>query len=193
MLLEAKLAINMIQWHASRVYTFSPVLLCCYASCRNTAGETTDDDDDDDEFSDDADTDQPQMGNAGWRPLPKPTSVPRRLGGSEGSGANNTSRPLQMKGKQGKMPPPPRGAHAPSSSSVNINAANTSVQTRKVGTTHFGAVRVSRQKCTLEDAIGPHACSLQASRRVTNDIPLGRPLFLPVHTVNCVQTLKVHQ
>jgi hypothetical protein len=28
-------------------------------------------------------------------------------------------------------------------------------------------------------------------RRVTNYIPFGCPLFLPVHTVNCVQTLKV--
>ena len=27
--------------------------------------------------------------------------------------------------------------------------------------------------------------------RVTNGIPLGRSLLLPVHTVNCVQTLKV--
>jgi hypothetical protein len=27
---------------------------------------------------------------------------------------------------------------------------------------------------------------------VTNDIPLGCPLFLPVHTVNCVQTLKAN-
>jgi hypothetical protein len=27
--------------------------------------------------------------------------------------------------------------------------------------------------------------------RVTNDIPLGCPLLLPVNTVNCVQTLKV--
>jgi hypothetical protein len=51
-------------------------------------------------------------------------------------------------------------------------------------------VRVFRQKFTLEDAIGSHACSLEASRRVTIGIPLGSPLFLPVHTVNCVQTLK---
>jgi hypothetical protein len=51
-------------------------------------------------------------------------------------------------------------------------------------------VRVYRQKFTLEDAIGSHACSLEASRRVTNGIPLGCSLFLPVHTVNCVQTLK---
>ena len=51
-------------------------------------------------------------------------------------------------------------------------------------------MRVFRQKFTLEDAIGSHACSLEASRRVTNDIPLGCPLFLPVHTVKCVQTLK---
>jgi hypothetical protein len=53
-----------------------------------------------------------------------------------------------------------------------------------------GTVRVFRQKFTLEDAIGTHACSLQASRCVTNGIPLGSSLFLPVHTVNCVQTLK---
>jgi hypothetical protein len=51
-------------------------------------------------------------------------------------------------------------------------------------------VRVFRKKFTLEDAIGSHACSLQASRRVTNDIPLWCPLFLPIHPVNCVQTLK---
>jgi hypothetical protein len=40
----------------------------------------------------------------------------------------------------------------------------------------WGTVRVLRQKFTLEDAI-----------------PLGCPLFLPVHTVNCVQTLKATQ
>jgi hypothetical protein len=32
--------------------------------------------------------------------------------------------------------------------------------------------------------------AVEASRRVTNGILLGCPLFLPVHTVNCVQTLK---
>jgi hypothetical protein len=52
-------------------------------------------------------------------------------------------------------------------------------------------VRVFRLKFTLEDVIGSHACSLEANMRVTNGIPLGWPLFLPVHTVNCVQTLKV--
>jgi hypothetical protein len=51
-------------------------------------------------------------------------------------------------------------------------------------------VRVFRQKFTLEDAIGSHACSLEANIRVTNGIPLGSPLILPVDTVNCVQTLK---
>jgi hypothetical protein len=39
-----------------------------------------------------------------------------------------------------------------------------------------GTVRVFRQIFTLEDAIGPHACSLEANMRVTNGIPLGRPL-----------------
>jgi hypothetical protein len=53
-----------------------------------------------------------------------------------------------------------------------------------------GTVRVLRQKFTLKGAIGSHACSLEASRCVTNGIPLGCPLFLLVRTVNCVQTLK---
>jgi hypothetical protein len=47
-----------------------------------------------------------------------------------------------------------------------------------------------RQQFTLEDAIGSHACSREASRRVTNGIPLGCPPFLPVDTTNSVQTLK---
>jgi hypothetical protein len=36
----------------------------------------------------------------------------------------------------------------------------------------------------------PLVPTLEASRRVTNGNPLGCPLFLPVHTVNFVQTLK---
>jgi N-acetylglucosamine-6-sulfatase len=43
-----------------------------------------------------------------------------------------------------------------------------------------GTVRVFRQKFTLEDAIGSHACSLEANTRVTNGIPLGSPLLLPL-------------
>jgi hypothetical protein len=35
-----------------------------------------------------------------------------------------------------------------------------------------GPVRVFRPKFTLEEAIGAHVCSLQASRRVANGIPL---------------------
>jgi hypothetical protein len=54
----------------------------------------------------------------------------------------------------------------------------------------FCTVRVFRQKFTLEDAIGSHACSLEANMRVNNGIPLGSSLLLPVHTVICVQTLK---
>jgi hypothetical protein len=54
-------------------------------------------------------------------------------------------------------------------------------------------VRIFRQKFTLEDAIGSHACSLETNTRVTNGIPLGCSLFLPVHTVNCVQTLKARK
>jgi serine/threonine protein kinase len=53
-------------------------------------------------------------------------------------------------------------------------------------------VRVFRQKSTLEDAIaiGSHAFSLEANMRVTNGIPLGSSLLLPVDTVNCVAPLK---
>jgi tRNA A-37 threonylcarbamoyl transferase component Bud32 len=53
-----------------------------------------------------------------------------------------------------------------------------------------GTVRVFRKKSTLEGAIGSHACSREANMRVTNGIPLGSSLLLPVYTVNCVQTLK---
>jgi hypothetical protein len=53
-----------------------------------------------------------------------------------------------------------------------------------------GTVRVFRQKFTFEDAIGSHACSLEANTRVTNGIPFGSSLLLPVDTVNCIQTLK---
>jgi hypothetical protein len=54
-----------------------------------------------------------------------------------------------------------------------------------------GTVRVFRQKSTLEDAIGSHACSLIANTRVTNGIPLGSSLLLPVDAVNSVQIRKV--
>jgi hypothetical protein len=57
--------------------------------------------------------------------------------------------------------------------------------------TSTSTVRVFRQKCTLEDAIGSHACSLEANMRVTNGTPLGSSFVLPVDTVNCIQTLKV--
>jgi hypothetical protein len=36
-----------------------------------------------------------------------------------------------------------------------------------------GALRVFRQQCSLEDAIGSHECSLEARKRVVNVIPLG--------------------
>jgi hypothetical protein len=51
-------------------------------------------------------------------------------------------------------------------------------------------VRVFRQTFTLEDAIGSHACSLEANMSVTNAFHLGWPLPLTVVTVNSVQTLK---
>jgi hypothetical protein len=57
-----------------------------------------------------------------------------------------------------------------------------------------GAVLFFRHKFTLENAIESHACSPECSPEanmcVTNGIPLGCPLLLPVDTVNCVATLK---
>jgi senataxin len=37
-----------------------------------------------------------------------------------------------------------------------------------------------RTEFALEDAIGSHACSLEANMRVTNGTPLGSPLLLPL-------------
>jgi hypothetical protein len=54
-----------------------------------------------------------------------------------------------------------------------------------------GTVLGFGQESTLEDTIGSHACSLEASRHVANGIPLGVSLLLPVDPVNSVQTLKV--
>jgi hypothetical protein len=48
-----------------------------------------------------------------------------------------------------------------------------------------------RQKFTTEDAIGfPRLLASSSCMRVTNGIPLGCSLLLPVDTVNSVQTLK---
>jgi hypothetical protein len=52
-------------------------------------------------------------------------------------------------------------------------------------------VPIFRQKFALEDAIGSHACSLEANMCVTNGIPLGSPLLLPAGIVNHVTPLKV--
>jgi hypothetical protein len=55
-------------------------------------------------------------------------------------------------------------------------------------------VRFFRQEFTLEDAIGSHAFTLPLEARPCvwpMAFLSGSPLFLPVHTVNCVQTLKV--
>jgi WD40 repeat protein len=54
-----------------------------------------------------------------------------------------------------------------------------------------GPVRVFRQKSSLEDAIGSHACSLEANMRVINGSSLGSSLLLPGCPINCIQTLKV--
>jgi hypothetical protein len=52
-------------------------------------------------------------------------------------------------------------------------------------------VRSSQHQFTLEDAIGSHACSLDALACVRpNAIPFGVEILLPVGTVHSVQALK---
>jgi hypothetical protein len=51
-----------------------------------------------------------------------------------------------------------------------------------------GTLRVFRHNFALEDAIGSHACSLQANMRVTNSIPLGSPPLIAVFIINYVET-----
>jgi hypothetical protein len=54
----------------------------------------------------------------------------------------------------------------------------------------IGTALVFEQNFALEDAIGSHTCSLEASKRVTNRIFLECPLPLTVHTFYDVTTLK---
>jgi hypothetical protein len=48
------------------------------------------------------------------------------------------------------------------------------------GAQYSCTVPVLRQNVALENAIGSHACSCKANMRVTNGIPLGSPLLLPL-------------
>jgi hypothetical protein len=57
--------------------------------------------------------------------------------------------------------------------------------------TRSGTVCVFEQNGTLQDAVGSHACWLEASMCVAISMPLGRPLPLTVATMNCIETLKV--
>ena len=51
-----------------------------------------------------------------------------------------------------------------------------------------GAVLGFEQTFALEDAIGFHTCSLEASKRVINSIPLGSPLSYRLHCTSCRNT-----
>jgi hypothetical protein len=54
-----------------------------------------------------------------------------------------------------------------------------------------GTVHDFRQEFTLEYAIGSHACSLHSSEHACDQRHSSRvSTFLPVHTLNCVQTLE---
>jgi hypothetical protein len=92
--------------------------------------------------------------------------------------------------------PPPLDCNHVVLNVQDLNGNTPLIWTSRVGHTEamvtllqLGTVRVFRQESTLEDVIESHACSFEASMCVTNGIPLGSPLLLPVVTVNCVQTL----
>jgi hypothetical protein len=72
---------------------------------------------------------------------------------------------------------------------IYLELRRMSLKAAALGTSGVYGARF-RQKFTLEDAIGSHACSLEANTRVTNGIPIGSSPLLPVDTVICVQTLK---
>jgi hypothetical protein len=76
-----------------------------------------------------------------------------------------------------------------SSGAVRVRCAFLTMDSVVLGLAASGCdcctVRVFRQIFPLEDAIRSHACSLEASRRVPNGIPLGSPLLLPFHHKLC--------
>ena len=62
-------------------------------------------------------------------------------------------------------------------------ATNTSLEYLYLGNngiTGYGTVRVFRHNFALKDAIGSHACLLEANMRVTNGISRGSSILLPV-------------
>jgi hypothetical protein len=67
-------------------------------------------------------------------------------------------------------------------------ATHTADCSRRQGTNCDRASKFER--CYVYGARFSAEIHTQAKMRVTNGIPLGCPLFLPVDTVNCVQTLK---
>jgi Ca2+-binding EF-hand superfamily protein len=134
---------------------------------------------------------------ASGKPMVLPPGATKRMkkehrrtssGGAANQGGRGSPRPSAF------VPQPP----GPVKNQPLLKA--TGIVERITGFTGFGGhstwgnrlrtVRGFRQEFTLEDAIGSHACSLEARMRVNNGIPLGCSLLLPVHTVNCVQTLK---
>ena len=70
-----------------------------------------------------------------------------------------------------------------------------STYTLVAGARHERTVHMKKVRCAFSTEIYARGCHwfLKASRRVTNCIPLGCPIILPVGTVISVQILKVHQ
>jgi hypothetical protein len=66
-----------------------------------------------------------------------------------------------------------QGAHCLFSGLMAVRCASLSSSYPPLATNWPGTVRVFERNFALEDAIGSHACSLEASTRVTNAIPLG--------------------
>jgi hypothetical protein len=78
-----------------------------------------------------------------------------------------------------------------------LNQENDDPVTDFLYTSNFALLGLHEVRCGLFDRnlhsmipFGSHAWSLEVNMRVTNGIPLGCLLLLPVDTVNCVQTLK---
>jgi hypothetical protein len=90
-------------------------------------------------------------------------------------GSAQTTNTVLRQGTGGRIKMTAAGL--PTQHEVGVNVANPTGQPEEK-LMRAGTVRVFGQNFALEDAIGSHACSLEANMRVTNGIPLGSPLLL---------------
>jgi hypothetical protein len=99
----------------------------------------------------------------------------RNSGGGGGGGSGGSAGASAHHGNGGG------GGNGNDDDDADMQAAlKLSLGNHPTATHPSGTVRVFEQDFSLEDAIGSHACSLEANMRLSNGIPLGSPLLLPL-------------